>query len=61
MGHHHHDRDWELVGKIFGLFMLIAGIFWLVVVTYGTILLPVAAGAALYHRKTGRWLPRRKS
>jgi hypothetical protein len=57
--HHHHDRDLELAAKLFGLFMLIAGILWLITVTYGAILVPVIAALWLYRRKTGRW-PGRK-
>lgn len=57
--HHHHDRDWEFAAKLFGLFMLLAGIMWLIVTTYGLVLLVPAGGVWLYRRKTGRWPGRR--
>lgn len=59
MSHRHHHLDGELFAKWLGIFMLIGGSLFLITVTYGTILLPVAGGAWWYKRKTGHW-PRLK-
>jgi hypothetical protein len=54
------QRNAEFWAQAWGIFLLAGAALWLVAVTYGTILVPVAVGLWLYRRKTGRWPGRRR-
>lgn len=60
MSLHHKAHDVEVAAQLFGWFLLLGGILWLMTVTYGTILLPVIVALVLYPRKIGHWPRMRK-